>query len=371
MSDLAVGYGLLIGSIVFNGSYIAPFKLDFIRKINLDPSIFQLYVSFGILASSFLCSAFLPYNPEFVAGAGTTFSFVQLGLASGVITIGAITCSFLATERIGVAVAQGIFSGSGILTSYLISIFAFNEIPTNIPLSVFGIILLIIGVCGIAFCNKLAEKTTCVTSKIDPFLPNANIEQPNPLNIRARSNFSISTENDENEVEKSSVTNVPSFNQSVTTESFIVGSIFAIITGVLGGSCLAPLHSVNVQQSGFVFLPAFGVGAIITSPFILICKYFSSTSTPRKLPDFHMKDTLLAGFASGFIWNLNNICAVGSIPRIGYGVAYPLVQMAIFVAGAWGIYVFKEITGRAVLVFYAAALILICGAVLLTLGSIY
>ena len=94
MTEAAIGYGLLVGAIIFNGSYIAPFKLDFVRKVNLDPSIFQLYVGLGILASSFLCIAVLPYNPEFVTGSGTAFAFVQVGIASGVITTAAITSSF-------------------------------------------------------------------------------------------------------------------------------------------------------------------------------------------------------------------------------------------------------------------------------------
>ena len=54
------------------------------------------------------------------------------------------------------------------------------------------------------------------------------------------------------------------------------------------------------------------------------------------------------GILSGFIWNIQNICVIGAIPRIGYGIAFPVAQCAIFVGGSWGIWLFNEIKGLAI-----------------------
>jgi glucose uptake protein GlcU len=77
----------------------------------------------------------------------------------------------------------------------------------------------------------------------------------------------------------------------------------------------------------------------------------------------------LYGILSGVIWNTNNMVAVGAIPVLGYGVVFPIIQCALFVAGMWGIFFFKELTGNSVTVFFVSSCVLIIGAVMLSLGS--
>lgn len=53
-----------------------------------------------------------------------------------------------------------------------------------------------------------------------------------------------------------------------------------------------------------------------------------------------------------------NVCSViaQSPPfSLPYGVAYPILQCALFFGGLWGIYVFKEITGNSIAVFWGGA----------------
>lgn len=64
------------------------------------------------------------------------------------------------------------------------------------------------------------------------------------------------------------------------------------------------------------------------------------------------------------------MCQIIAIPALSYSVAYPILQCALFVAGLWGIFVFKEIRDRAVFVFFASGAVLLSGATCLALSEI-
>ena len=70
---------------------------------------------------------------------------------------------------------------------------------------------------------------------------------------------------------------------------------------------------------------------------------------------------------SGTIWNIGNVGSIYGIQDVGYAIAYPLMQTALFVGGLWGILAFKEIAGRAIGVFFSASVVLMIGALLLVL----
>ena len=51
--------------------------------------------------------------------------------------------------------------------------------------------------------------------------------------------------------------------------------------------------------------------------------------------------------------NVASVIAQSPPFLLPYGVAYPILQCALVFGGLWGIYVFKEIVGNAVGVFWA------------------
>jgi hypothetical protein len=59
-----VGYIAAVLSAIFNGSFAAVFKTDRVAAANLDPLLFQLYVSCGVFLSSWLVIPFLKYNTD-------------------------------------------------------------------------------------------------------------------------------------------------------------------------------------------------------------------------------------------------------------------------------------------------------------------
>jgi glucose uptake protein GlcU len=80
--------------------------------------------------------------------------------------------------------------------------------------------------------------------------------------------------------------------------------------------------------------------------------------------------TVYAGIAAGVCWNIANVSSMFAIDYIGYGVAYPIMQCGLFVAGVWGIFLFDEIKpGKPRTIYWLSGFILIAGASLLTLGK--
>ena len=88
------------------------------------------------------------------------------------------------------------------------------------------------------------------------------------------------------------------------------------------------------------------------------------------MPPMHLQQTLTTGLASGLLWNISNVLALYAIPRIGLGVAYPMLQCALFVAGLWGIFIFGEIRAPAAIkVFFFSGAVLIAGAAVLAISQ--
>jgi glucose uptake protein GlcU len=50
-------------------------------------------------------------------------------------------------------------------------------------------------------------------------------------------------------------------------------------------------------------------------------------------------------YCIGIFFAAYNLFAIGAIPRLGYGIAFPLSQCSVLVGGLWGIYYFNEIKG--------------------------
>jgi len=124
----------------------------------------------------------------------------------------------------------------------------------------------------------------------------------------------------------------------------ISGLGLAASVGLFGGSILVPLKFVPAELSGLPCVPSFGLGALVTGLLVTAIYWYLSLRPSGKASKV-AGDTLGAGILSGAIWNAGNICSiVAQEPpfSLSYGIAYPILQCALFFGGLWGIYVFKE-----------------------------
>ena len=360
MTTTAVGILLAASSAIFNGSFASLFKTKHMVELSIHPMIFQLYVATGVFVTSLLIAGFLlpvdsllDDNSGSETGLGLVIlkvevlwasSWMVMGLIAGGLFVLAIASSFQAVELIGVALAQGVWGGVAMMIGYLWGVIVFREIPTYFGLSMIALILLIIGVLCIAFCEALGRKMSCGNSK--------------GVEVGEESNLELGTDD-------------PSFERSPSpsdSSKLPRGVAWACSTGIFGGSILAPLHYVPIEQQGVAFMPSFGMGAMLSSPLVLYLYHILLNNS--SFPKYHARKALPTGMLSGLVYNIGNLLSILAIPVIGYGVATPILQCAILVSGALGIYLFKEITNiKAIVVFWVGGFVLLSGGTLLTLSG--
>lgn len=351
------GYFFISMAVFFNGTFGVPFKYA-ASSMQLHPAIFQFYAAVGVFLSSWLSQCFLPLNSEVVDGASNSFEFVSFALIAGGLFVCSVFSAFQAFERLGLALAQGIIGGSAVLISFFWGVVVFGETPRRPSYAGSGLVLILAGVFGIAFCQNFAAY---IDRQLWPSDSSRGVEEALLAPIT----------DDKSNLEDASDRQEEGKNEKLSIWHW--GVVWAFLTGSLGGSILVPLHYVGSAQQGLVFLPSFGCGAIIVSPLIVLAVCVSrgawSFGLLRSLPQCHVRETMAWGVFSGVLWNINNVFAIAAIPLIGYSLAFPLSQCSIFVSGMWGIFLFKEIRGTAVGAFFAGSLVLTAGAVLLSLGA--
>merc|ERR1711871_472494 len=377
MVALGIGYACAAGSAIANGSFAAIQKVPAVANLSPHPVIFNLYVCLGAALSSMLVFPFLQWNDAF-AGAdggdtlGDKFEFSPLGLVAGPLLVLAFTFSFLAIPRVGLSIGQGVWGGVAIIVSILWGIIAFGNQIVSIPEAASAFAILLIGVGGIAFCNDIAtilegwcgiERTNGALrpDKEQPLLEDDGGEEGYGGG-KSTKRFSVVSDEFGDDMEEDAA------ESSGGASNFVLGMIFAAVVGLTGGSILVPMHYVPASQQGLVFIPSFGIGIIIAAPIVTVI-YFAAAGQLHVLQEqewAQVKVCLPWGMLSGVIWNIGNILSIPSISTIGFAVAYPMMQCALFVSGVWGVAVFREIQGWVpITTFFVSGGILLGGAALL------
>lgn len=206
-------------------------------------------------------------------------------------------------------------------------------------LSATGIILLTIGVVCIAFNEALTKYLIDMTHAKD--------ETESPLLISSGTELNTTIINQQSD------------------KPWAEGIAWAVVTGACGGSVLVPMHYAPAYAQGLAFIPSFGTGAIIAAPVIAAIFFIYEGAVPYT----HWRICLPVGLVSGTLFNISNSLAIVAIPSLGYAVAYPILQCALFVAGVWGIVAFEEIKGSQIVVFFGSGLVLLGGAVSIAVAA--
>jgi glucose uptake protein len=132
------------------------------------------------------------------------------------------------------------------------------------------------------------------------------------------------------------------------------GYLIAALSGIVGGSYVIPMQMTHTLQSGFFSssLSIFAVGI----PLLLVSRKW-------------IKKDIIAGMASGSLFNAGSLFVLMAIASIGITIAYPISQTATLFAVSWGILYFKEIVNRQnILRVITGAVMILSGAVLLSIA---
>ncbi len=275
------GFVFAVIAAVCNGSFLVPFKAKAVMELRVDPLIFQIYASIGIFIASWFLVIFIQFNPDFVSGTSTQFTFVPLAAVAGCFVVLSMTFSFFATRIIGVALAQGIFGGLAIIVSYIWGSLLFHEEASSPALSVFGIIFIVLGIAAIGACKEISDFITHRFPSLASRLPSvASSRSQHVTKVLEDNEWGISPTTNSREMEQEVRNNdqedhnaslVHSRQQShhsslsisliikADKSEFLFGVAYAVLCGIFGGSSLVPLYYIPNEHAGFAMFPAFGV----------------------------------------------------------------------------------------------------------------
>jgi len=258
------------------------------------------------------------------------FVFTYWGIVSASLWVFASVLSIFAINNVGLATAQGLWSGATIFVSFLWGTLVFHQTPDSIPLAIVALVLLAIGIAGMSIAGS-------------------------NLLVKAQANDDVPTQEMDPLVNETDTAEPPA---QITW----LGIACALGLSLTNGSMLAP-YSYAPDEAKPSFLVSFGIGVLIVTPVFAVI-YFVVF---RKKPDFNLvKVVALPGMLCGLGWNIGNWASIYATMFLGYTVGFPLSQCALLVGGFWGIVLFKEITGiKRVSLFFISSLILLGGAVLL------
>lgn len=406
----ACGWGAAFCSMLAFGSFGVPIKSDAALKVDIDPLVFQSYKSFMCFITAWL-----------VLLTGEELRFTPWGIVSALFWVPGGCATIYAVKAAGIAVGIGVGSSFIVLVSFIWGIFIFDEHVHSRFGASFAIFCMMLGLTGMAYFSspELAkqEQETDSSLALEEEDDGVSLHAPVPPRRafqrfpgyrgidgfaddeedvdRIDEKFNVTEKQNENSTESSpphdhasdgelSFSSATDGDAVPLTENVIVcgikitkrqlGILAAIFCGVYGGSIMAPMKWAPNDAKGVGYLISFGVGAMLITTmlwvfrYIYYVKYYESPRVAyESLPSFHIRQMWLPGGTAGLLWSIGNFFSLISVYYLGEGVGYPLVQTSILVAGLWGIFYFKEVTGtERIAKWIASSLLTIFGILLLS-----
>lgn len=269
----------------------------------------MLYVAVGVFLTYLLSIPFFVYNKDIEDddSAGTAFEFSALGMFAGLLLVLSLAASFKAVECIGLALGQGIWSGIAILVSFTWGVVGFNEIPSSPVITALGLVVLMFGVVGIAFCQDISlylQDKHYIACDETPRESATFSAYPSRTNSEKSTQMSVVSYDRSDSMKLSPLASLDSKFMAdadvvaLKTSQWYSGIAATICVGLAGGSVLAPLHYVPASQSGLIFLPSFGIGCLVSGPIVCAVVFYTRG---KGWPPCHLDKPLAAicGLTSG------------------------------------------------------------------------
>jgi len=273
----------------------------------------------------------------------------------------------MAVNRIGVGVAQGIWSAMIIVVSFLWGVLLFDEHLKSIPLAILAVGLLLFGTVGMAI-SPIIFQPQKMNDKDNENPKNINQSTDSLPNHLHASNIKPQGVLDSNIESKPLLSNAQE-KQVSWFNSRISGYVCAILCGIWGGSMNTPIiiASKLAHTSGLGYVFSFGMGAAIVDTFFyLMYTICCLTCLDKPVPRPQIKVMFIPGAISGLLWSIGNYLQIFAILLLGESIANPSIQISLLVAGLWGIFYYKELSGRQIAVWTISASVAVAGVALLS-----
>jgi len=352
VSEALIG---VIAAVCSWGFFTTPMKL----APKTAPIVFQVYMSLGIVASSFAVLIMHPWALTLEWGA----------VAAAVWTTGSIF-SVQAVADLGLSVGQGVWSGAVALTAFFWgyaghAVFggtAYAEAfpPCDMPHQTLAVCSLGVLCVGILIVSLVSDGGSEPEPAVASTEERRSLLSPGDAAFSRKAIYEIANAGGAGDASAPQKANKAR------------GLACAALTGIFGGSVLVPLkmaplvpfqHGTNAS----IFALSFGLCIMPVTLCFLALAYAGAMlgwcETPRFGAEHPLGRELLAGVAAGALWNGGNVASIYAIQApLGMAVGYPLTQCALLVSGTLGIVAFGEIKGKRVLLWVLGAGILLAGA---------
>jgi glucose uptake protein GlcU len=351
-SRLGLWYAILAA--VFNGTFGMLSKLRSTRSEH--PLVFNYWMSEGVALSGLFLLAVPPRV------------FSAWGVLSGCLFVLSASNAIAAISLIGLAAATGVWCGVAVLTSFAWGVLVAGDEVEHMWQAAAALALILAGIAGIAVsaANGGHQVDSPDVSREASNEPEAlgsraegagDAEAGTPLLARQSSNAS-----------RQDHSTYGSWQQELQPRTrVLLGMATAVAAGAVGGLILAPVLAAPKEVQGYQFLPSMALGVLIVSPALTSLL----TCVPRhtfKFSQVIKSPAAGPGMAAGLVWNLGNLACILAVTdkHVGLAVAMPIMQCGLFVAGIWGIVLFREVQGaRALALYWLSGGVLIAGAALL------
>eukprot|EP00747_Dinoflagellata_sp_TGD_P218852 gnl/TRDRNA2_/TRDRNA2_91050_c0_seq1.p1 gnl/TRDRNA2_/TRDRNA2_91050_c0~~gnl/TRDRNA2_/TRDRNA2_91050_c0_seq1.p1 ORF type:complete len:408 (-),score=53.14 gnl/TRDRNA2_/TRDRNA2_91050_c0_seq1:77-1300(-) len=370
------------------GSFTAPMKAKSVSAVQLDPVVFQLYMSLGILLSSNL-TLLLPDVP---------LAWTWWSLLSASMWVPASLLCVLCVRDIGIALGQSVWSGTVAVVSFLWGQLYFRD-GMNSPVAGSGGLVLLVGGIGAlgAISGSAAPRAVGKDEGKAPCSTHRSISEVRPLKLGANSDASaeerelVETAAESSRRDCSTRSAAPETLPSdcelvharadagdapekITATDSVHrvhrrrGLCLALTIGLGAGSTMVPLRlAPRVPFRDGVHALSFAVcfGVSVMAVTALIFAFY--VLWRREVPAMHVDSCLLPAMISGLLWNIGNVGAILSVlPPLGLTVGYPSTQACLLISGLWGIWYYKEVgQPLSIGLFFLAAIVVLVGAGLL------
>ena len=326
-------------------------------RYGTNPAVMNVYFMVG-----FFTSAWLGIAEE------ETYVFSPWGFAAGALLwAGAALTLAITFPVLGIALATAITAGVSIITSFVWAVCFFDESTRSIGLSILGIAIVFVGLFLTTLAGSLVKAATAATSVI----VEASGESGETARLVPPANDNDNDNDNDDDNDDGGGDGTKKKGSGVRTsieilamqllERYGFGVLAAFMAGVVGGSVLVPSH---YGHGGISFVTSMGIGVITFTPagFLLQlwCQGDFKPLTPW--PELHFAESLPWGFGAGCIYGGATILQISAIDSLDYATAYTITQANLVITGLLGIWLFNELQGNAIWVFFVGAVLVVSGA---------
>jgi hypothetical protein len=200
-----------------------------------------------------------------------------------------------------------------------------------------GLVVLIIGVLGVAFAQVIAEYFFNLKhSELETALLRSPHNENTPLFSGPAAASGLLEENQSLTVDQtpnhagldqsvhdgslrkhSAYTAMSDESDEADISRWLLGLFFALLTGICGGSVGLPSIYAGHNSEKAKFLISFAVGISFIVPVSLFYVLLLQNEPAR----WHVRATLVPGLFAGVIWNCGNLASYYAISALSYAVA--------------------------------------------------